>query len=337
MNYTILKTLIATTAIHVGAVVLAIAALITLGCNKQTNFAIAPAEQNFGQEATYNTEVDVLFIVDNSDSMAPRQQAMANGTASFISALNQTGLNYRIAVTTTDMDSTGEKGRFVAQSGTPTVLTATTPNLVNILSQRFMVGAAGSRVEQGLAAVKAATSEPNLTGGNIGFLRKNSLLAVVILSDEDDQSPSIDYKAYLNTIKPPLRSGAASWLVNYIGIVQGDPACTSAEWQYFSPGVKYMNLAKASGGIQESICRTDLSKAATNMHARLMEVITEYFLDNTPNVSTIVVTVDGVMVPNSATNGWTYHSDTNSIRFHGSAIPLPAQKIKVAFDPEKLK
>ena len=84
MNYNILKTLIATTAIHVGAIVLAIAALLTLGCNKQANFAIAPAEQNFGQEATYNTEVDVLFIVDNSESMTPRQQAMANGTPAFM-------------------------------------------------------------------------------------------------------------------------------------------------------------------------------------------------------------------------------------------------------------
>ena len=336
MNYNILKSLLAVTAIHIGAVVLAIAALISLGCSKQS-FGIAPAEQNFGQEATYNTEVDVLFVVDNSDSMAPRQQAMANGTASFISALNKTGLNYRIAVTTTDMDSRGEQGRFVAQPGTPAVLMATTPNLVNILAQRFLVGSAGSRVEQGLAAAKAATSEPNLSGTNTGFMRKNSLLAVVVLSDEDDQSPSIDYKAYLNKIKPPLHSGASSWLVNYIGIVQGDPACTSAEWQYFSPGVKYMNLAAASGGIQESICRTDLSKAVTNMHARLMEVITEYFLEYKPNIKTIAVTVDGVVVPESAINGWTYHPDTNSIRFHGAAIPLPAQKIKVVFEPESLK
>jgi hypothetical protein len=320
------------------AVALVAAAVVTftVGCSNP-KFDVSQGKQEFGQEATYNTQVDVLFVVDSSSSMGPRQSALSNEVPTFISMLDQTGLDYHIAVTSMDMDNGGAQGQFVSQAGTSKVLTRGMPDLVPMLAQRIRLGNTGSRIEQGLASMKSALSPSLLSGFNAGFLRPQALLAVVFLSDENDQSPTDNYISFLNTLRPKLSSGETSWLAHFIGVVPNDTNCTSAEWQFFSPGLKYMELATASGGVAESICKADLSDAVTNMRARLLEVITEYRLAGFPKVDSIVVTVDGVVVPKDALNGWTYHKDINSVRFHGRAIPKPNSKIRVDFSPEKLQ
>jgi hypothetical protein len=60
-------------------------------------------------------------------------------------------------------------------------------------------------------------------------------------------------------------------------------------------------------------------------------------LDRKPNIASIKVYVDGQLMAKDATNGWTYRESTNSIRFHGSAIPGVGARIHVQFDPEGLK
>ena len=49
------------------------------------------------------TDVDILFIVDNSGSMAPVQQLLASGIGAMVDALDAADIDYRIAVTTTDV------------------------------------------------------------------------------------------------------------------------------------------------------------------------------------------------------------------------------------------
>jgi hypothetical protein len=66
--------------------------------------------------------VDVLFVVDNSGSMAEEQAGVQNAIGTLVTALETTQLDYRIAVTTTDNGNpkcgpTGpEAGNFVSSS-----------------------------------------------------------------------------------------------------------------------------------------------------------------------------------------------------------------------------
>lgn len=307
---------------------------LLLGC-QQPKFQVAPEEKEFGQEAKFNTEVDLLFVVDNSNSMAPRQEMLAAQVGEFLSALDQTGLDYRIAVTSTDMDGvpSAANGRFLAQSGTPRILSRATPDLRQVLSNRLRLGNQGSRVEQGLAAMRAALSEPLKSGVNQGFLRDQALLAVVFLSDEEDQSPRADYAQFLNSLKPNLPMGDKNWLVHFMGVVPNDTRCTTAEWQFFSPGLKYIELVSQSGGVAESICTLDLRDAVTNVRARLLEILTEWKLPTKPNLATLQVFVDGRLIPQSDVNGWSFFEPGNSVRFHGDAVPRPTSRIRVQYDP----
>lgn len=67
-------------------------------------------------------ELDVIFVVDNSGTMGPAQVNLVQAMDSFVARLDDEGLDYRIAVTTTDVGNpwcnatTPEAGNFVATS-----------------------------------------------------------------------------------------------------------------------------------------------------------------------------------------------------------------------------
>ncbi len=316
--------------------VLTTAAALQIGCGAQT-FAVEEGSSNFGQSVTYNTEVDVLWVVDTSGSMGKRQAEVAKQVPIFIAGLNATGLDYNIGVTTMDMSGDGAKGKLIAQSGTPLVLRRSTPNLNNILAGRLMAGETGSPVERGREAMLAALNLSGTGKFNEGFLRSKSLLNVIFVTDEEDESDNaVDYVAALDSIKPLLPLGDRSWVAHFIG-VSTDPSCKTAEWGFSSAGIRYMNLATASGGAKESICDADFRRALTNVKSRVLEMLTEFPLDRAPAVDSIKVMVDGIEVPRDEVNGWSYRASANSIRFHGTAIPKAGSRIRVTFDPEGLK
>lgn len=305
--------------------------LITAGflvaCSGQ-QFGLEPAASDFSQQITYSKQVDILFVVDSSSSMESRQAKLAGLVDEFIALLESSGLDYQIAVTTMDMSSKGEQGRFLAQVGTSRILVKGQPQLAALLKGRIQVGGNGSPVERGSEAMMSAIAQPD-------FLRPNSLLNVVMLSDEEDKSDStLDYAKKLDSIRPPLPYGDRSWILHFMGVLPGDPYCKTSEWNFSSPGMHYIELANSSAGTTGSICNPNFVDALKNVRARVLEVVTEYPLDRLPKTESIVVTVNGANVQQGDINGWTYYTPANSIRFHGTAIPAAGAKIHVAFDPQ---
>lgn len=320
----------------IATVAAASVAVGTTGCSNQ-QFALGSSNATFAQKASYISNVDVLWVIDSSGSMTPRQAGLASQVSSFVDKLNQTGLNYNMAVTTMDMSSAGARGHFIAQAGTPTVLNAATPNLIATLQDRLQPGATGSILAKGMDSVKAALTSPLITGANSGFLRSDATLVLIFLSDDNDKSTSFDDVAFLNSIKPPLANGDKAWVAQFLGVTPDDPNCKSAEWSTGVAGTRYINMASASGGTSQSICDSDFGRALTNVHKVLVSLLVEFSLDQVPNISTIQVSVNGVIIPKSDTNGWTYDSTNNAIRFHGDAVPAPNASIHVDFTPSGMK
>lgn len=310
---------------------------VSWGCSGQ-QFSVPAEDLNYGQTVTYSKQVDVLFVVDNSTSMGPRQTFLSQQIPQFIEALDKTGLDYQIGVTTMDMRSSGAAGRLIAQSNTPSILRPTTPQLTSLLMGRVQAGESGSPVERGLEAMLRAITLSGEQGPNQGLIRPEALLSVVFLSDEEDQSDDgVDFVAALNALKPPLPSGDRSWLVHFLGVMPNDSRCRTSEWNFSSPGMRYIQLVEASGGASDSICDGNFERALKNVRARILEVQTEFKLGRRANENSIVVRVNGVIVPKDPLNGWSYRDDLRSIRFHGSAIPGPNDRIQIVFDPAELK
>ena len=148
--------------------------------------------------------VDILFVIDNSQSMGEEQAKLRNNFRHFIEELlTQDISDFQIGVITTDMDpifNREGRGRLVqADAHTPKIVTSslTTTQIIEALTKNANVGELGSNFEKPLEAIRAALDPDPQFGGlihdpsaNKGFLRDGALLAIIIVSDEDDCSHS---------------------------------------------------------------------------------------------------------------------------------------------------
>lgn len=159
-------------------------------------------------------KTDILFVIDNSGSMAEEQAAIATELPAFIEVLRQGGgvaQDFRVGVITTSvyrrsfannqdlyMEYPAESGRLRPVPGPDRVPTAeryidsTDPELLEKFRRLIEQGINGSGQETPFEAVRLAVEElaskPMAEGGNAGFLRDGARLVVVVVSDEEDCS-----------------------------------------------------------------------------------------------------------------------------------------------------
>jgi len=203
------------------------AVLIWQGCNTH---AVEPFAENIVAEQTDkvgtvgSNKVDILWIVDNSGSMCEEQAQLRQNFDLFIDQIIEIGVDFRLAVITTDMMDPVESGRFQnvpdgtpgpacsitvdisscpsqnGQDPAPLVIKADDPRYRNedgslngdLLKRDFgcnaTTGTRGNGFEMGLEAARTALSPSLLDGYNSGFIRDDAFLAVIFLTDENDCS-----------------------------------------------------------------------------------------------------------------------------------------------------
>ena len=189
-----------------------------------------PADvQTFELPAKPRQPIDVLLVIDDSCSMENDQKELANNFASFIPAFLAANVSFHVGVVTTDMAKPTRLGKLVAPPLTPQ-----TPLLETTFQKMVQVGAQGSAIEKGIAAAYAALSEPLISNENKGFLRPEANLAVVFLTDEDDQSgygysPAI-FTQFLTGLKADRD---AITVASILGLKQ-PPYCSTSvsNWKY---------------------------------------------------------------------------------------------------------
>ena len=306
---------------------------------------LAEQTDDFVQEP--EAKVDVLFVVDNSGSMMEEQQSLGSNFAAFLSAATTAGVDYRIGVTTTGLDASpggwsvcpggadgGENGRLFPVTGnTPRVITRSTPNAANVFAINTQVGVCHWN-EQGLDGAYRALSSPLLhalddprtpqpNDGNGEFLRPEARLAIIFVSDEEDFSnqPVSFYETYFRALKD---NDPSKLSVSAITGPQDLSTCSTAS----SYGNRYIQLARATGGVVESICTPNWAESLKKLSSTTFGPKRIFPLTNLPaDVSQIVVKVDGQPV----TTGWTYDAATNSIVFAEGLAPLPGAYIEVTY------
>jgi hypothetical protein len=243
-------------------------------------------------------KMDIVFVVDDSGSMGEEQGNLAANFPQFANLLSTyvtadgEMIDYRVAVTTTgrDMDYTidfggqqlpqhedGDDGAFRNNCGVnKRFLEPADANMGSTLACRANVGTGGPSYEMPLLMSKWALSERMMDNTNTGFLRDDALLAIVILTDEDDSSTDTnnwtigisggdpaptwhptDQVQFLDALKGNRSKWAA-------GVIAGDGNCTSD----FGDAVdavrlkQFVNEANSNGTTQatfSSICAGDLT------------------------------------------------------------------------------
>jgi hypothetical protein len=308
--------------------------------------------------------VDILWVIDSSGSMSEEQAYLGDNFNSLITELDSSGHDFQVAVTSTDVcentappnladrrcpsgyggnTSTHLRGDFVGSKGSQ-VLKAGDSDLVSKFNQYTSVGTTGSGFEHGLYGAKMALDKI-ASGSNDNLLRSDAFLAVIVVSDEEDDGIGLskvdgyngnnffeqgltefiytedNFITDIKAVKGNMFSVSA-----ITGIREGGALCSSQHSQPREEGTQYIKAAEKTGGIIQSICDSDWSTSLAEIGLDLTAQTTQIELVKTPDVATIKVWVDG-----SVTANWTYSAGTNTVKFNNNAVPNPGQQIKVEF------
>ena len=199
------------------------------GCPDRTISEVSPEQGRVEYKdipVNVSRKVDILFVIDDSPSMADKQKNLKANFPNFINVLNtiQGGLpDVHIGVVTSDLgtsgadgmnapaipgsvggcSSTGKNGalqtfgapqlgssKYIADAPPTTMGGVRQTNYTGSLTDAFTAiasaGAAGCGFEQHIEAAKRALQSSNTA--NAGFLRPDAFLAIIIVADEDDCS-----------------------------------------------------------------------------------------------------------------------------------------------------
>ncbi|MDF1565497.1 MAG: choice-of-anchor D domain-containing protein [Deltaproteobacteria bacterium] len=282
-------------------------------------------------------EADILFVIDNSCSMYEEQTALSTNFDSFIRFATQQAIDYHIAATTTDTGSSGEQGAFVPTDGSRARIV--TPDLTDpegVFRANVQLGTSGSATEKGLEAGYMALSDPKINDPTVngGFLRPDAHLAVIFISDEHDQSGNVvDF--YINFFLN-IRGFRRANLFSGSAIVGPSPGGCSGAGGSASAGPEYIDVARRTGGVVESICTSDWSKALENLSLVAFGYKSRFFLNNIPVPGTVTVVVHRPDGSSYTATAWDLDTATNSVDFDPLAIPEPGDTVEVTYEVQCL-
>ena len=317
------------------------------GCEpERTDVFIVPAA----------SAVDVLFVVDNSASMQDLIDELSDGLDGLIAPLFAFGETMRFAVTTTSAVDTGPPsgfpvgaaGAFAAQWSSSAVL-SDLEVLVGLRSQLTQIrqdtlAGLGNATEQPLDAIALALSPPRvLASPNAGFLRPDARLAMLVLTNEDDQSTisTADFTTFVGGLRTNGLSDATFSAIS--GAATGGvdpfdpfPGCEAPASVAVAPRV-HTTIA-STGGMWLDMCgdwapglrRVAWVAAGLPTAVRLTvaplstapgEVVVE--VCPTPQSCTEVV--------RDAVDGFTYNTGAREVRWSDAALPLPGTEVRVTY------
>ena len=239
--------------------------------------------------------MDIVFVVDDSGSMAEEQSNLATNFPMFANLLSQyttsdgQKLDYRVAITTTGRPENymivvpgfgtlpesedGPDGKFMANCNSSKAWVESADGAAGntVMSCRANVGTGGASIEMPMLMAKHALSAPDSTGPNAGFIRSDALLATVMITDEDDQSYEGDnftcdengncpinwQPADQVAFMTQLKGSKQNWAA---AVIAGDGACSS-NFGDAVDGTRLKQFVQMTGanGVFSSICDGDLT------------------------------------------------------------------------------
>jgi len=202
--------------------ILLLLAITLSSCNDGELFTPAPKKVKF---TLSKKMVEIVFVMDNSGSMADEQLKMAQAFPSIVSYMDLQNLDYRIAITTTDVRTenqayifkynSAKRGDFIKFSDGSYYLTPKSENIESLFSAAIQRPESrddsnpGSDDERGIYAANLSIMNNQKTG----FFRKGSHIAWVFVSDEDVRSTGI-WSSYFGVNLPEALDYPATLVEN---------------------------------------------------------------------------------------------------------------------------
>ena len=294
-------------------------------------------------------KLDLLWVIDGSDSMAEEQGKVAEAAARFVAALGSREVDARLAVTSMDLTEF-ESGCLRSVDGHRWFDLGVNAALATDRFRRAVqVGVGGSTTEAGLVAGLVSSAEDRPC--NQGFHRPDAAFTMIFVSDEDDQSPMglETGRRWLLTRRAQVHAvvGTGERL-----LAEGIRGCISPDrWPATAypdlsadqrgsldtiavVGQRYRALATATGGVSVSICEADFAEPLVQVALAAAGMRQRYGLHMAPDPQSIAVQVDGQVVVRSEPGedfGWWYEEEGRSVVFGQTSIPEWPASIAVRY------
>ncbi len=205
--------------------------------NHKTSFEVTESK---------NSNVDILFVIDNSGSMAEEQAKIAQVFSGFIAQVAH--MNWRIAITTTD--SNGSLNVLETLPSVRYYIDTNTPNVNELFMSKIQVGLRGSGTELGLTSVNSFLTKKSADYQS--FMRADATFVVINVTDSEETS-SLTAEQFLQNAKAQLPKDKK--FVSHSSVVlPGDAACKLINKNENKYAQKYYDVTKATGGVAASIC-----------------------------------------------------------------------------------
>lgn len=280
----------------------------------------------FEVSQTSNNKVDILFVIDNSGSMAQEQAKIAEAFSGFISQLSN--VDWRIAITTTDhtTDVACKSGNLCLLTSDKYYLDAQTANVNSIFINKIQMGINGSADEVGLKVTQSFLK--NKKADYKSFIRSDAALSVIIVSDEDESRLSKEKTVTLTgPANNPKVAGIIKEATTAIGIssqefltsiqtlipsnkkfnvhssilIPGDTDCKNKGGAVY--GQNYYDVSKATNGVVASICDTHYGNQFKMIASSIIGTVGQVNLDCAPSGSISVVRDDGLQINQFTVSG----------------------------------
>lgn len=286
---------------------------------------------------TPDRKADILLVIDNSTSMQPESNKLANKLVGFAKSLKQLGIDWQMCVLTTDLyGSSGAAQNWVglgkkifakadADARTEAQATKIFVDTVN----SFFPGPNMSGDERGIAALSRNVDQR----ASNGCYREGSIVAPIILSDEDERSwggsqSLYDWEKNLaiaagatppssslltltsedqgNVYFDKMRSlGMGNLMVN--SIIVDNQSCRDSQqatldannkWYPAYIGTHYGKLSNLTNGVINSICAADYSNGLTGFAQRISGSTHTFKLLCVPKAGSLQISSAGLSQPN---------------------------------------
>ncbi len=286
--------------------------------DKPETFNAITTEQNQSAGAT-DPQVNILFVVDNSGSMAGHQAKLSANIEQFANEFFENSrIDYRIGVVpvydsrylndtkvygTSGVRKMNALGELVPLVGTNSAekqlyITRNTPNPKEVLKKTVLIGVQwGPEAEESFSPVLAVTEPTKNRDINQDFYIPEAHLAVIFLTDADDVSPGLsaeDFYSRLVNLKNGDRSKVliAAALPNLSKSQEfGSKAATTCTTDGKGPIQMFPSLLRVSGGITADLCSDNFGKTLASFGQLLNKRVAtqKIAIGYTPDIDSLVV------------------------------------------------
>jgi len=310
--------------------------VIHSGCEGQPFNKLEPFKKRELKSKALSTnlraDVDILFIIDDSSSMTRHQDNLIQAMDQLIDVFFRFGfVNYHMGVISSSIGQYSYTNGVLRSDAGFSFVDPYTDDGSEVIKEYIRLGIGGSVSEQFFKPLVLAL-DSRRTPQNEGFLRRDSQLLVIFLTDSDDQSELSAAQAYQQTIG---LLGNKSSRLNVAGaIIEGDiPPCGRGGEPRPTKLSQFFNLTRAS---VFSLCDSDFGEPMAKIATSLVSRATRFKLDQVPDITTIRLSYGTQVIPLDIHAGWSYVGETNEIIL-GSELDLKPEplgtKLKFTFEP----